>query len=192
MKAWLFSPLLFLFATRCFGSDVGITTTRLPNGTVNTEYSGVISASGGCTPYKWAVVSGKLPAGLAEKPSTHTMSIDLSGTPASTGTYSFSVSVTGCGGTVSTKSYEVVIQATANHVVDLRWNASTSSNIVGYNVYRSANETTWSKINDSVVPSTLFSDSTVANGSTYYYALTAVNVPGDESSKTAATKVVIP
>ena len=113
-------------------------------------------------------------------------------TPASTGTYSFSVSVTGCGGNVSTKSYEVVIQATANHVVDLRWNASTSSNITGYNVYRSANETTWSKINDSVVPSTLFSDSTVANGSTYYYALTAVNVSGDESSKTAATKVVIP
>ena len=192
MKTWLFSPLLFLFATLCFGSDVGITTTRLPNGTVNTEYSGVISASGGCTPYKWAVVSGKLPAGLAEKSSSNTMSIGLSGTPDRAGTYSFSVSVTGCRGYVSTKSYEVVIQATANDVVDLSWNPSTSSNISGYNVYRSANATTWSKINASVVPSTLFSDSSVANGSTYYYALTAVNVSGEESSKTAAIKVVIP
>jgi hypothetical protein len=40
----------------------------------------------------------------------------------------------------------VVIQASANHVVvDLSWNASTSSNVTGYNLYRTPDGTTWNK-----------------------------------------------
>ncbi len=192
MKRWLPSLLLLLFATRCFGFGVKITTTSLPNGTVDTEYSAVVSASGGCTPYKWAPVSGNLPPGLKQNPSTNSESLDLSGTPTEAGTYSFSVTVTGCGGHVSTEAFQIVIQATAANVVDLSWNASTSKDLAGYNVYRGPNSTTWAKINPSVVPSTLYSDSTVASGSTYYYAVTAVNVSGEESSKTPAIKVVVP
>ena len=45
---------------------------------------------------------------------------------------------------------------------------------------------------DRMGSSTLYSDSTVANGSTYYYAATAVDISGKESSKTAAVKAVIP
>lgn len=99
---------------------------------------------------------------------------------------------TGCGGNVSQVSYKVVIQATANHVVDLNWKPSTSNDIAGYNVYRGPNGTTWTKINSSLVASTLYSDSTVANNSTYYYATTAVDTEGRESSKAADVKVVIP
>jgi len=51
---------------------------------------------------------------------------------------------------------------------------------------------TWKKINASLIASTLYSDSTVANGSTYYYAATAVDIRGHESSKTAVVKAVIP
>jgi fibronectin type 3 domain-containing protein len=76
--------------------------------------------------------------------------------------------------------------------VDLNWNASTSGGIAGYNVYRSPDRTSWKKMNVSLIASTLYSDSTVANGSTYYYAATAVDISGHESSKTAAVKVVIP
>jgi fibronectin type 3 domain-containing protein len=89
-------------------------------------------------------------------------------------------------------AYKVVIQASANHVVDLSWNASTSSNVTGYNLYRSLDGATWNKINASLIPSTLYADSTVANGSTYYYAATAVDIYGHESSKTAPIKVAIP
>src|ERR1700733_9218466 len=81
---------------------------------------------------------------------------------------------------------------TTNHVVNLSWNPSTSADVVGYNVYRGPNGTTWSKINPSLVGSTLYSDSTVADGTTYYYATTAVNSNGDESSKSAPVEVVIP
>ena len=100
--------------------------------------------------------------------------------------------VTGCGGHVSEASYKVVIQASANHVVDLSWKASTSSDVVGYNVYRGSDATTLTKINVSLIGSTLYSDSTVANSSTYYYAVTAVNIDGHQSSKSAAVKLVVP
>jgi fibronectin type 3 domain-containing protein len=48
------------------------------------------------------------------------------------------------------------------------------------------------KINVSLTGSTLYSDATVANNSTYYYAVTAVNLDGHQSSKSAAVKLVVP
>ena len=89
-------------------------------------------------------------------------------------------------------SYKIVIQATANHVVDMSWTPSTSTDVVGYNIYRSPDGATWRKLNAGLIASTLYSDSTVANGSTYYYATTAVDVEGRESSKSAAVKAVVP
>jgi hypothetical protein len=192
MKSWQFSILMIVLASRCVASNVAITTTSLPNGTAKTAYSAVIKASGGCTPYKWTLASGALPAGVTAKVSSTTTSLTLSGTPTTAATYSFTEKVTGCGGLASQKSYKVVIQATANHVVGLNWKASTTSDVVGYNVYRGVNGTTWTKINASMIASTLYSDSTVANGTTYYYAATAVDIYGHESTKTSAIKAVVP
>jgi len=171
---------------------LAITTTSLPNGTVGTAYSAAVKASGGCTPYKWAIPSGALPTGVTAKASSTSTSLNLSGTPTTAATYSFTLKVTGCGGGTSQMAYKVTIQATANHVVDLTWKASTSTDVTGYNLYRSPDGATWKKINPSLIASTLYADSTVANGSTYYYAATAVDIYGHESSKTAPIKVVVP
>lgn len=192
MKPWLPSLLLFVFATRCFGSSIDITTNNVPNGTVGTPYSAVVKASGGCTPYVWAVVSGNLPAGVKAKPSSTTTSLNLSGTPKTAATYSFTEQVTACGGRSSRASFKTVIQAAAESVVNLRWNSSKSTDVAGYNIYRSPDGVTWKKKNVSLIGSTLYSDSTVANGSTYYYAATAVDIYGHESRKTAPVKAVIP
>ena len=191
MKPWLLSLLLFVLVSQCI-ANVDITTTSLPNGTVGTAYSAVITASGGCTPYKWTIAPGALPAGVTAKVSSTTTTLDLVGTPTSAATDSFAVEVTGCGGHVSEVSYKVVIQAAANHVVALSWTASTSSDVAGYNVYRGPDGATWEKINASLLASTGYSDSTVANSTTYYYAATAVDIYGDESSKSAAVKAVVP
>lgn len=191
MKPWLLSLLLLLFATQCFGS-VAITTNSLPNGTVNTAYSAAIKAGGGCTPYKWAIASGALPAGVTAKVSSTTTALNLAGAPTKATTYSFAVKVTGCGGGVSQASYKIVTQATANHVVDLNWKASPSSDVAGYNIYRSPDGVNWKKVNTGLIGSTLYADSSVSNGSTYYYAATALDISGHESSKTAAVKAVIP
>lgn len=173
-------------------SSVAITTATLPNGTVNTPYSAVIQASGGCTPYSWAITSGALPPGVSQKASSSTTSLNLSGTPTTAASYAFTVTVTGCKGRRASDPYKMVIQAGANHVVDLRWNPSTSANIAGYNVYRSPDGATWKKTNVSLIAATTYSDSTVSNGSIYYYASTAVDIYGRESSKTPAVKVTIP
>ena len=47
-------------------------------------------------------------------------------------------------------------------------------------------------MNASLIASTLYSDSTVANSTTYYYAASAVDVNGHESTKTAPVKAVVP
>jgi hypothetical protein len=186
------SQMSYKVVIQATGSSVAITTSSVPNGTLKTAYSAVINAGGGCTPYKWAIASGALPAGVTAKVSSTTTSLDLAGTPTTAATYSFAVKVTACGGVVSQVSYKAVIQATANHVVDLNWTASTSANVVGYNVYRSSDAATWKKINASLIASTLYSDSTVANSTTYYYAASAVDIYSHESSKTAAVKAVVP
>ena len=77
-------------------------------------------------------------------------------------------------------------------MVDLSWSGSTSSDVMGYNVYRAPDGVNWQRINASPVASTVYSDSTVANGATYYYSATAVDTSGNESSKSGAVEVVIP
>ena len=113
MKFWVVSLLLVVFVYPCVASSVAITTRSVPNGTVKTAYSAVIKASGGCTPYKWAIASGALPAGVIAKVSSTTTSLTLAGTPTIAATYSFAVKVTGCGGHISQVSYKVIIQDTA-------------------------------------------------------------------------------
>jgi Putative Ig domain len=169
-----------------------ITTASLPNGTVSTAYSAAVDATGGGTPYKWAITSGKLPAGVTQKVSSNTTALDLAGTPTTAGSYAFTVSVTGSGGHVDTASFKVTIQSSAKNVVDLSWKGSTSTDVAGYNVYRSPNGSTWSKLNASLIASTLYSDSTVAANTTYYYAATTVDIHGRESVKTPSVKAVIP
>src|SRR2546426_706822 len=118
MKSWLLSLLLVVFVSPCVAASVAINSSSVPNGTVKTAYSAVIKASGGCTPYKWAIASGALPAGVTANTSSTTTTLSLAGTPTTPATYSFAVKVTGCGGGISQLSYKVVIQAAANHVVD--------------------------------------------------------------------------
>ena len=191
MKSRLFLPLLVALSVQCF-ANVKITTPTVPNGTVNTAYSAAIQASGGCTPYKWVIVSGVLPPGITAKASANSTAFSLTGTPTKAVTDSFSVKATGCGGAYSQVSYKIVIQSSANHIVNLNWNASTTDDVVGYNVYRSPDATTWKKINVSLIGPTLYTDSTVSNSSTYYYSATAVDVNGKESVKTPPVKAVVP
>ena len=189
MKLKLSSLFLFALVVRSEAS-IKITTTQLPSGTVGTAYSAAINSSGGCTPDSWKIAHGRLPTGVSDKSNAGTM--DLTGTPTVAATYSFQVEVTDCQKHISEKWYKIVIEAAGGHVVDLSWTASTSNDVVGYNVYRGPDGKTWSKINVSLTASTYYDDSTVAGGKTYYYATTAVDVHGDESTKSAPVEAVIP
>jgi hypothetical protein len=62
----------------------------LPGGTQGAVYSAALSATGGISPYTWAVTGGALPAGLSLAAPTGI----ISGTPTATGTSSFTAQVT--------------------------------------------------------------------------------------------------
>ncbi len=66
--------------------------------------------------------------------------------------------------------------------VELDWADNTEPDLAGYNVYRStAVGGTFTKINGSPVAESRFTDTTAANGTTYFYVVTAVNDSGTES-----------
>ena len=74
--------------------------------------------------------------------------------------------------------------AASSHSVSLSWNASSSPNIAGYNVYRAPYATScgsYSKINRSLNAATAYVDASVADGMNYCYATTAVNSSNEES-----------
>jgi fibronectin type 3 domain-containing protein len=82
--------------------------------------------------------------------------------------------------------------APVQHSVALTWNASTST-VSGYNVYRSTvSGGSYTKINSSLVAVLSYTDSTVQNGTTYYYVTTAVDSTGSESTFSNEVSAPIP
>jgi fibronectin type 3 domain-containing protein len=101
--------------------------------------------------------------------------------------------VTGCGNKSSTRNYTVTIQPAAVHTVTLTWNESDTS-VVGYNMYRGTTSGgTYTKVNTGgLIAAMLYTDSTVANGTTYYYVVTAVDNTGAESAYSNQAQATIP
>jgi hypothetical protein len=79
------------------------------------------------------------------------------------------------------------------HAVGLSWEASSSPDVIGYNVYRSKHRNgSYGKLNDKLDRFTLYTDPTVQGGETYFYATTAVDSAGNESVYSNIVKAVIP
>jgi hypothetical protein len=85
------------------------------------------------------------------------------------------------------------VQTPVQHTVTLSWVPSTSTSLKGYNVYRAAVAGgAFTKLTTSPVATTVFVDSTVASGRTYYYVTTAVNTSNLESSYSNQIPAVVP
>ena len=81
----------------------------------------------------------------------------------------------------------------AAHSVALAWDASKSSGVVGYDVYRATvSGGPYTKITPSAVPETQHTDTTVQAGHIYYYVVTSVDSSGVESSHSNQVSVTIP
>jgi hypothetical protein len=79
------------------------------------------------------------------------------------------------------------------HFATVTWTASDSASITGYNVY-SANTSggPYNRITSAPDTSTLYTDSSVQAGGTYYYVITTVDSNGVESSYSNEASVNVP
>ena len=84
-----------------------ISTTSLPSGTVNQDYSATLTAVGSTTTVTWAIVSGGLPPGVTLTPSTGA----ITGVPTSTGLFAFSVTATSGTTTAGPVSLSITVGA---------------------------------------------------------------------------------
>jgi hypothetical protein len=85
-------------------SQLTITTTSLPNGTVGAAYSQTLAASGGTGGYSWSTTAGSLPAGL-----TLAAGGSISGTPTTAATASFTVQVKDSSNATATQPLSITI-----------------------------------------------------------------------------------
>jgi hypothetical protein len=77
--------------------------------------------------------------------------------------------------------------------VELKWNQSTSSQIVGYYIYRSLKlGNTYSKLNSQPDTGTSYTDNSVTSGQSYVYVVTSVNSNGVQSAYSTPIDVNIP
>lgn len=83
--------------------------------------------------------------------------------------------------------------ATVTHSVHVTWTPSVSPNIAGYNVYRSTTSGSgYTQMNSSLITTTLYIDTDVAPGETYYYVTTAVNTSNVQSAYSVQAQATVP
>jgi hypothetical protein len=78
------------------------------------------------------------------------------------------------------------------HSVTLNWKASTSSNVVAYNTYRSLVSGGPYGLLASTISGLSYIDQAVQSGTTYYYVVTAVNSSGEESADSGQASARVP
>lgn len=179
------NPASVSFGNVTTGSSATQSVTISNTGNANVTISQITETGAG-----FALTGASVPVTLAPSQS---MTIGVQFAPSATGTASGSIII------VSDATNSPVIalsgagvSAPVAHSVALTWNASTST-VVGYNVYRGTTSGgPYTKLNSSPVGALTFTDTTVQNGTTYYYVTTAVDSSGYESVYSNEVAVSIP
>jgi predicted phage tail protein len=170
------SQLTLTPALLSFGNVPDGTTETLPI-TISASGSSVTVSSASSSSAQFVLDGASFPLTIA---AGQTMSFNVAFTPQSGGTVSGALSfASNASNSPALESLTGIGTVTA-YSVNLSW--SPSSDVTGYNVYRSAVANgAYSKINSTLDPNTAYTDSTVVAGQTYYYAATSVNSSGQES-----------
>jgi Fibronectin type 3 domain-containing protein len=178
-------------STLNFGNETVGESTTLAVALINTGTSSVTISGFSLTNTSYSVTGGLTGATLAAGQRA-TLSIVFA--PKSTGSFSGSVTVVS---NATNTAPKVAVSGTGisntSHSVGLSWSPSTSSGVVGYNIYRSTvSGSSYSRVNSSPTASTKYTDGNVVSDETYYYVVTAVNSSGAESVKSSQITAVIP
>jgi Abnormal spindle-like microcephaly-assoc'd, ASPM-SPD-2-Hydin len=114
--------------------------------------------------------------------------------PTSTGSVSGSISIATSSAMASVALLgSGVAASTSTHTVSLSWVASTSTGMAGYYVERgTVSGGPYQILNSSPETGTSYVDSTVQNGTEYFYVVVSVNTGGQESKPSGQVSATIP
>jgi hypothetical protein len=160
-----------------------ITVTNTGNSNVTISQISVIGAG-------YSITGGGPPVTLSP---SQTLTLSALFSPTATGSVSGSISiVSNANGSPASVSLSGTGVAPVQHSVTLTLKANTST-VSGFNVYRSTvSGTGYTKLNSSLVSGLAYTDSSVQNGTTYFYVATAVDSGGNESAYSNEMQAVIP
>jgi hypothetical protein len=175
--------------------SVSPTTINVGSVTVGTSgtQTGTLSATGASVTVSAASVGNSefnisglaypvtIPAGQSAQ-FTVTFTPQASGVASTSASFTSNASNTPTGATLTGTGVAAPV-----HTVALSWSASTSSGVLGYNIYRAVYNTatstcgSFSQINSTLNTGTSYTDTVVVDGTAYCYATTAVNSSNQES-----------
>ncbi|MGY5778273.1 putative Ig domain-containing protein [Rhizobium sp. LEGMi135b] len=152
----------------------------LPQGAVGTTYNQTVSATGGTSPYTYAVTTGALPNGLSLSAATGV----ISGTPTAGGTFNFTItardSSTGTGPFTGSRPYTLSISAPTISVSPASLSAGTVGTAYNQTITASGGTSSYSfSITSGALPAgvTLSSSGTLSGtptaGGTFNFTVTA-------------------
>ena len=180
------TPSSLSFSNVNTGSNSALTTTLKNNGNSNVTVSSVTATGAGFT------ASG-VTSGLILTPN-QTAVLTVTFAPTTSGAVSGNVAVasnaTGSPTNVSVTGTGVSISP---HTVALTWDASTTTGVIGYFVYRgSVSGGPYTKQNSSPDTILTFTDSGLNSGTTYFYVVTAVDGSNVESAFSNEVSAAVP
>jgi Abnormal spindle-like microcephaly-assoc'd, ASPM-SPD-2-Hydin len=184
----LFSSTALSFGNVPVGSTATLSLTLTSSGTAAVTISSAVLQGTG-----FSDSGAKFPMTLNPNQSvTITLQFDPTAAGAATGMLTVS-SNSATGGTTQVM-LSGTATATVQYEVDLSWNAPSSSAdpVAGYNVYRSADGGSFTRMNASPDDQVSYSDPAVQSGSTYIYQVTSVDSNGVESSPSNQFTLTLP
>lgn len=174
-----------------FGNEVIGGTSALAVAVKNTGNSSVTITQVNVSGTGYSLSGGLAGATIA---AGQTAELNVVFAPKATGSASGTVSIlSNAGNTTSTISVAGTGVSSTAHSVTLNWEASSSSNVIGYYVYRSTvSGGSYTRLTSSAVAALKYTDGAVSAGETYYYAVTAVNASGTQSGYSGQVSATIP
>jgi hypothetical protein len=179
------TPASLSFGNETVGRSHTLALTLKNTGNSSVSLLGITASGAGIT-------TGGVTSGTTIAPG-QSATVDVTFAPKTTGSVSGSVKVT----SNATNSPATIgltgdgVAASAHSVI-LNWDASSSADIIGYHVYRAIGTNAYAKLVTSPVSGLNYTDATVTGGTTYKYAVTAVDSAGMESAYSTPVSVTVP
>ena len=181
--------LTILPASANFGS-VTVGSTQSQTGVLSAGNSAITVSSVGVSGSQFSVTGIALPITIN---AGNSVSFQVAFTPQSAGTASANVTFNSNASNSPTVMSLSGSGTSPQHSVSLSWSASTSTNVVGYNVYTGTTSGgPYTRINSVLTSSPSYTDNSVQGGHTYYYVTTAVDSLGVESTYSNQVQAVVP